>query len=173
MLKLLRRTRIITLSLDSITRITLSTPSTATWGPKTGKTTAHEVQADVAGDPKPGDYNMIITSSVLIVFIGDWRLACESVGLDTGAAYLCNFFGGLGLTGGSVDVDNLYDWLIGVYRGVADQSMLKKYGGIRRQKLLEAVDPTSSDILLRMHQTDSERALKTDKSLKLFHEIDK
>jgi 2-polyprenyl-6-methoxyphenol hydroxylase-like FAD-dependent oxidoreductase len=47
------------------------------------------------------------------------------------AAHICNPFGGLGLTGGIVDAGNLSDALIGVIKGVADESILDKYSEIR------------------------------------------
>lgn len=75
--------------------------------------------------------------------------------------------GGLGLTGGIVDVGGLYDCLIGMYEGKADQSILDKYSDIRRQKYLDIVDPISSENLRRLFGQDPSKALENDEFLKL------
>lgn len=82
-------------------------------------------------------------------------------------APLTHSSGGLGLTGGIVDVGGLYDCLVGMYEGDADASILDKYSDIRRQKYLEIVDPISSENLLRLFNQDSDKALETDEFLKL------
>jgi hypothetical protein len=75
--------------------------------------------------------------------------------------------GGLGLTAGIVDVGGLYDCLIGIYEGKADQSILDKYSNIRRQKYLEIVDPISSENLRRLFGQDPNKALENDEFLQL------
>ncbi|KAH7627847.1 hypothetical protein B0T09DRAFT_402573 [Sordaria sp. MPI-SDFR-AT-0083] len=47
------------------------------------------------------------------------------------AAHLCNPFGGLGLTVGIVDVGSLYDCLLRIHTGQADDSILYKYDEVR------------------------------------------
>lgn len=37
---------------------------------------------------------------------------------------MCNPFGGMGLTGGIVDIGGLFDCLVGIYDGVADDTIL-------------------------------------------------
>lgn len=58
--------------------------------------------------------------------------------------------GGLGLTGGFVDVGNLYDCLYGIHTNQADDSILDKYDEIRREKYKTLIDPISSDNLRRL-----------------------
>ncbi|KAK4119463.1 FAD/NAD(P)-binding domain-containing protein [Parathielavia appendiculata] len=50
--------------------------------------------------------------------------------LAADAAHLCNPFGGMGFTGGIADVGSLYDSLVGIHTGQADDSILDKYGGV-------------------------------------------
>lgn len=56
------------------------------------------------------------------------------------AAHICNPFGGLGLTGAIADAGNLSDALIGVIKGVADESILDKYSEIRI-KAYDVINP--------------------------------
>lgn len=51
--------------------------------------------------------------------------------------------GGLGLTGGIADVGSLYDALIALKEGKADDSILDKYSEIRKKKWAEIIDPLS------------------------------
>jgi 2-polyprenyl-6-methoxyphenol hydroxylase-like FAD-dependent oxidoreductase len=80
---------------------------------------------------------------------------------------VCNPFGGLGLTGGLVDVGGLYDCLYGVYTEQASPSILTKYSEIRRQKYLEIVDPLSSANIRRLFDQDPETAHENDEFFKL------
>ena len=80
---------------------------------------------------------------------------------------MCNPFGGLGLTGGIVDVGGLYDCLAGIYEDLADTSILEKYSEIRRQKYNEVVNPISSDNIVRLFGQDPDKALVTDEFLKM------
>jgi 2-polyprenyl-6-methoxyphenol hydroxylase-like FAD-dependent oxidoreductase len=85
--------------------------------------------------------------------------------LAADAAHLCNPFGGLGLTGGLVDVGNLAECLVGMENGWADDSILTKYDEIRRQKYQEVINPISSDNFLRVSATDPSEALVKDQFL--------
>lgn len=70
--------------------------------------------------------------------------------------------GGLGLTGGMVDVGNLYDCLYGIHSGQADDSILDKYDEIRRQKYRDFIDPISSDNLRRLLYISEEEIEKDE-----------
>lgn len=59
------------------------------------------------------------------------------------AAHLCNPFGGMGLTGGFADVGSLYDCLVGMHQGLADDKILDKYSDIRIKLWREMIDPIS------------------------------
>ena len=73
----------------------------------------------------------------------------------------------MGLTGGIVDVGGLYDCLMGIYEGKADDSILDMYDTIRRQKYHEIVDPISSGNIRRLFDQDPDKALETDEFLQL------
>lgn len=71
------------------------------------------------------------------------------------------------MTGGIVDVGGLYDCLVGIYQGKADDSILDKYSDIRRQKWLDIIDPISSENIKRLFDQDPDKAMENDEFLKL------
>lgn len=77
------------------------------------------------------------------------------------------YSGGLGLTGGIVDVGNLRDCLVGMYEGKADESILDRYDEIRRQKYTEIIDAVSCSNIRRLFSTDPEKALEVDDFFKV------
>jgi 2-polyprenyl-6-methoxyphenol hydroxylase-like FAD-dependent oxidoreductase len=70
--------------------------------------------------------------------------------------------GGLGLTGGLVDVGNLYDCLVGIHLGLADDAILDRYSEVRRDKYLNFVDPVSTANLRRLAQSPEEAVAKDE-----------
>ena len=90
-------------------------------------------------------------------------LSCDP---GTDNILVCNPFGGLGLTGGIVDVGGLYDCLAGIHEGKAEASILDTYSEIRRQKYKEIVDPISQDNIRRLYDQDADTALENDGFLK-------
>lgn len=80
---------------------------------------------------------------------------------------VCNPFGGLGLTGGIVDVGGLYDCLFGIYNGLADEGILTLYDEVRRAKYNEIINPVSSENIRRLFAQDPELAMEKDEFLKL------
>ncbi|KAI8725669.1 FAD-binding-3 domain-containing protein [Fusarium sp. LHS14.1] len=106
------------------------------------------------GHPSPSDYKLVNFSPYKVhqrlatsIRQGRFLLAAD-------AAHLCNPFGGLGLTGGIVDVGGLYDCLRGMYENKADATILDKYNEVRRQKWLDVIDVVSSSNLRRLFETD-------------------
>lgn len=73
-----------------------------------------------------------------------------------------HYSGGLGLTGGIVDVGNLFDALIGIHKGVADDSILDKYAEVRKRMWEEVVDPMSRENFRRLHDQDPDTAREND-----------
>lgn len=71
--------------------------------------------------------------------------------------------GGLGLTGGIVDVGGLYDCLVGIWSGKADADILDVYDSVRREKYSSFVDPISSENLRRLANSDPETVLEPGK----------
>jgi 2-polyprenyl-6-methoxyphenol hydroxylase-like FAD-dependent oxidoreductase len=84
---------------------------------------------------------------------------------------VCNPFGGLGLTGGIVDIGGLSDCLIGIYEGKADDTILDKYSDVRREKFQTVTDPVSTDNITRLFNQDPEKALENDSFLKMLNNI--
>lgn len=78
---------------------------------------------------------------------------------------VCNPFGGLGLTGGIVDVGGLYDCLMGIYGKRAEDSILDKYDEIRRQKYSSIIDPLSTQNMKRLFEQDPDTAADEDELL--------
>lgn len=74
----------------------------------------------------------------------------------------------MGLTGGIVDVGGLFDCLVGIYEGQADDTILDKYSDIRRQKYNEIVNPISTQNILRLFDQDPEKALENDEFLQIL-----
>ncbi len=62
----------------------------------------------------------------------------------------------MGLTGGLVDVGNLFDCLYGIAAGRADERILDKYSEIRIQKYKEIIDPVSSGNIKRLWDASPE-----------------
>ncbi|KAK5069304.1 hypothetical protein LTR64_008401 [Lithohypha guttulata] len=125
------------------------------------------------GKPQPHEYEVVNFSPYKVhqrlapkMRVGRFCIAAD-------AAHLCNPFGGLGLTGGIVDVGGLYDCLAGIYEGKADDSILDKYDEIRRQKYNEIVDPISSSNLRRLFDQDPNTALENDEFLRLCKKAEK
>ncbi|TVY45823.1 FAD-dependent monooxygenase [Lachnellula subtilissima] len=119
------------------------------------------------GHPGPDGYKLASISPYKVhqrlaekMRVGRFLLAAD-------AAHLCNPFGGLGLTGGIVDVGGLYDCLAGMYDGKADDSILDKYSDVRREKYQTMVDPLSSENLRRLFDQNPDTALETDEFLKM------
>ncbi|KIV81236.1 hypothetical protein PV11_08663 [Exophiala sideris] len=113
------------------------------------------------GHPSPEQYRIVSLSPYKIhqrcaksFRVGRFLLAAD-------AAHLCNPFGGLGLTGGLVDVGNLFDCFVGIHKGLTDDSILDRYSEVRREKYFNIIDPVSSDNLRRLIQ-DPEIAMKED-----------
>lgn len=80
---------------------------------------------------------------------------------------VCNPFGGLGLTGGIVDVDGLFDCLNGLWLGLAEESILDRYSEIRRRIYTDVVDPISTSNMRRMFHGDLHTLPESDPFLKM------
>ncbi|KAL2007036.1 hypothetical protein VTN00DRAFT_8474 [Thermoascus crustaceus] len=125
------------------------------------------------GHPKPGDYKILNISPYKLqqrcapkFRVGRFILAAD-------AAHLCNPFGGLGLTGGIADVGSLYDCLMGIHRGLADDNILDKYAEIRRKIYQEIIDPTSRENFRRLWDQDPETAREKDEFFQICHRAEK
>ncbi|KAG4430042.1 hypothetical protein IFR05_014481 [Cadophora sp. M221] len=129
-----------------------------TWGLSTEeylKRQPQRFEEMLPGKPKPGDYKLVSASPYKLhqrcaesFRVGRFLLVAD-------AAHLCNPFGGLGLTGGFADVTSLYDCLMAMQNGLADDSILDKYSEVRRKKWHELVDPISRANFRRIWDEDA------------------
>lgn len=72
--------------------------------------------------------------------------------LAADAAHLCNPWGGLGLTGGIADVGSLYDSLLGIHTGRADDEILARYSEERIRIWHEIINPRSQENMKRLFE---------------------
>lgn len=72
-----------------------------------------------------------------------------------------------------MDAGNLFDCLIGVYTGNADETILDEYSKIRREKYQQLVDPISSANLRRLWDTSPEIEQQRDDFFKFCKECEK
>lgn len=100
-------------------------------------------------------------------------MAKGRVALAADAAHLCNPFGGLGLTGGIIDIEGLFDCLRGVHCGKADKEILKTYSDVRIRKYKEIVNPVSTENLKRLCKLDPSDVLGTDEVLQKVQQSEK
>jgi len=73
------------------------------------------------------------------------------------AAHACNPCGGLGLTGGVIDADNLSDALGAVIQGRADEGILDFYSRERRRVFVEVTSPMSTNFKRLLSEPDPVR----------------
>lgn len=119
------------------------------------------------GHPKPGDYKIVNIAPYKMhqrcapaFRVGRFLLAAD-------AAHLCNPWGGLGITGGFVDVGGLYDCLAGIWDGKADESILDLYSEKRIEKWKTLIDPISQDNFRRVSDSDPATRFERDEFLQL------
>ncbi|CVK98711.1 related to monooxygenase [Fusarium mangiferae] len=121
------------------------------------------------GNPKPKDWNCTAFSPYKCHQRLAKSLRVGNILLAGDSAHLCNPFGGLGLTGGILDVGGLYDCLYGIATGQADESILDHYSDVRRQIYRDFTDPLSTENMKRL-LSDPEEALEKDQFLQLCKE---
>ncbi|KAL2218839.1 hypothetical protein M432DRAFT_390985 [Thermoascus aurantiacus ATCC 26904] len=119
------------------------------------------------GNPKPGEYRITNISPYKLQQRCCPTFRVGRVILAADAAHLCNPFGGLGLTGGIADVGSLFDALMGIHRGLADDSILDKYSEVRRKIWTDIIDPMSRENFRRLHDQDPDKARENDEFFRL------
>jgi 2-polyprenyl-6-methoxyphenol hydroxylase-like FAD-dependent oxidoreductase len=125
------------------------------------------------GHPKPGDYKLTNCMPYKIhqrcaekFKVGRFLIAAD-------AAHLCNPFGGMGLTGGLVDTGNLADCLIGIEKGLTDDTILERWDEVRREKWHNIINPVSSANIRRLNTLDPDTAVDNDDFFKLLKKAEK
>ncbi|GAB7354432.1 hypothetical protein MBLNU459_g4921t3 [Dothideomycetes sp. NU459] len=123
-------------------------------------------QKMLPGHPTPDQYKIVSISPYRVHQRCVESMVVGRVCLAADAAHLCNPFGGLGLTGGIVDVDGLFDCLRGIHSKIASQSILNVYSDVRMARWRDIVNPISTSNIRRMFALDPETALEKDDFLK-------
>lgn len=106
------------------------------------------------GHPKPDEYKVVTTSPYKMHQRCAPKFRVGRIMLAADAAHLCNPWGGLGITGGFVDVGGLFDCLLGIYQGKADESILDLYSEKRIEKYKTIIDPISQENFRRVSDKD-------------------
>ncbi|GJC84090.1 FAD-dependent monooxygenase terC [Colletotrichum liriopes] len=101
------------------------------------------------GNPKPEAYKLLGWAPHKIHQRCVPSMRVGRILLASDAAHLCNPLGGLGVTGGFVDVGGLADCLLGIWNGLADTSILDLYSEKRKQKWYEVTDVVTTDNFMR------------------------
>ncbi|KAK8099908.1 FAD binding domain-containing protein [Apiospora kogelbergensis] len=118
------------------------------------------------GHPKPGDYELVSLAPYKMHQRCAPSFRVGRVLLAADAAHLCNPWGGMGITGGFVDAGGLADCLIGMWDGVADESILDLYSEKRRAVWRDIIDPQSQDNFRRVSDPDPDTLLERDAVMK-------
>ena len=120
------------------------------------------------GHPKPDEYKMINFSPYRMHQRCAPKFRVGRVLLAADAAHLCNPWGGLGITGGFVDVGGLYDCLAGIWDGKADESILELYSEKRIEKWKTIIDPISQENFRRVSDKDPATRFERDEFMQLL-----
>ncbi|GJD04149.1 para-nitrophenol 4-monooxygenase 2 [Colletotrichum higginsianum] len=101
------------------------------------------------GNPKQGSYKMLgwAPHKIHQRCVPSMRVGRIMVASD--AAHLCNPLGGLGVTGGIVDVGGLADCLLGIWHGRADESILDLWSEKRKEKWYNITDKVTTDNFMK------------------------
>ncbi|TLS26122.1 hypothetical protein PpBr36_04781 [Pyricularia pennisetigena] len=147
-----------------------------TYGEKPGLTTeqmrarqAARFEEILPGHPKPSEYTVVNFSPYKMHQRCAPSFRVGRILLAADAAHLCNPWGGLGITGGFVDVGGLADCFIGINEGLADESILDLYSEKRLEKWKTVTDPISQGNFRRIGHTEDPSSLgQTDEFMQLL-----
>ncbi len=122
------------------------------------------------GRPKPSEYKTINFSPYKMHQRCAPKFRVGRVLLAADAAHLCNPWGGLGITGGFVDVGGLYDCLAGIWDGRVDDpdKLLELYSDKRIEKWKTVIDPISQENFRRVKDADPDTRFERDEFMQLL-----
>ncbi|KAK3319745.1 FAD binding domain-containing protein [Cercophora scortea] len=120
------------------------------------------------GHPKPDEYKIINFSPYKMHQRCAPKFRVGRFALVADAAHLCNPWGGLGITGGFVDVGGLFDCLAGIWDGKADESILDIYSEVRIQKWKEIIDVLSQENFRRVSDKEPATRLGRDPFMQML-----
>jgi 2-polyprenyl-6-methoxyphenol hydroxylase-like FAD-dependent oxidoreductase len=119
------------------------------------------------GHPKPDEYKVINFAPYKMHQRCCSKFTVGRVMLAADAAHICNPWGGLGITGGFVDVGGLFDCLAGIWDGKADPSILELYSEKRVEKWKTIIDPISTENFKRVSDSDPPTRFERDEWLQM------
>jgi 2-polyprenyl-6-methoxyphenol hydroxylase-like FAD-dependent oxidoreductase len=146
---------------DGLYRVTYGESPGLTWEEMKARQ-AWKYEIMLPGNPKPGDYKLVMMSPYRMHQRCAPSFRVGRILLAADAAHLCNPWGGMGITGGFVDVGGLYDCLAGIWDGKADESILDLYSEKRIEKWKTIINPVSSDNFRRVSDSDPDTLLERD-----------
>ncbi|KAI1202915.1 FAD binding domain-containing protein [Nemania serpens] len=152
---------------DGLYRVTYGESPGLTWE-EMKERQAWKYELMLPGHPKPGEYKMMMMSPYRMHQRCAPSFRVGRILLAADAAHLCNPWGGMGITGGFVDVGGLYDCLAGIWDGKADESILDLYSEKRIDKWKNIINPVSSDNFRRVSDSDPKTLLERDAVLQAF-----
>jgi len=120
------------------------------------------------GHPKPSDYTLVDMNPYKMHQRCAPSFRVGRILLAADAAHVCNPWGGLGITGGFVDVGGLYDCLAGMWEGRADEGILDLYSEKRIEKWKTIIDPISQENFRRVKDADAKTRLGRDGFMQLL-----
>ncbi|KAK3346338.1 FAD binding domain-containing protein [Lasiosphaeria hispida] len=125
-------------------------------------------EAMLPGHPKPDEYKIINFSPYKMHQRCAPRFRVGRVLLAADAAHLCNPWGGLGITGGFVDIGGLYDCLAGIWEGRADDDILELYSEKRIDKWKTIIDVISQENFRRVSDKEPGTRFERDEFMHLL-----
>lgn len=156
-------------------RITQDNLYRITYGEKPGLTREEYIARQpeifkkiLPGNPEPSDYKVISISPYKMHQRCAPKFRVGRMLLAADAAHLCNPWGGLGITGGFVDVGGLYECLVGIWDGKADDSILDLYSEKRIEKYQTIINPISQENFRRVSDKEPATRLERDDFLQLL-----
>ncbi|KAK2057696.1 FAD/NAD(P)-binding domain-containing protein [Colletotrichum caudatum] len=133
---------------EGLFRITYAEPGDMSYE-EVEKRLPSRLEEILPGNPKPDEYEMLGWAPHKIHQRCAPSMRVGRVMLASDAAHLCNPLGGLGVTGGFVDAGGLADCLLGIWNGVADESILDLYSEKRKEKWYSITDVVTTDNFMK------------------------
>ncbi|KAI5865754.1 FAD/NAD(P)-binding domain-containing protein [Durotheca rogersii] len=149
------------LTTDGLYRVTYGETPGLTWE-QMKERQPWKYETMLPGHPKAGEYEIVSMSPYKMHQRCAKSFREGRVLLAADAAHLCNPWGGMGITGGFVDVGGLYDCLAGIWDGRADESILDLYSQKRIEKWETVIDPISQSNFRRVSDSDPDTLLERD-----------
>ncbi|KAK0714403.1 FAD binding domain-containing protein [Apiosordaria backusii] len=120
------------------------------------------------GHPKPDEYKVLTVSPYKMHQRCAPKFRVGRILLAADAAHLCNPWGGLGITGGFVDIGGLFDCLVGIWENRADEDILDLYSEKRIEKWKTVINPISQENFRRVSDKNPKTRFERDEFMQLL-----